>query len=83
MPIPEDANTEKLAEAALGLLWLSVHGDEYGTRVWKGLDWDVMNLLYERGWISDPKNKNKSVVLTEEGKKLSEEFFEKHYGLST
>ena len=44
MPIPEDANTEKLAEAALGLLWLSAHGDEYGTRVWKGLDWDVMNL---------------------------------------
>jgi hypothetical protein len=35
--------------------------------------------IHERGWISDPKNKNKSVVLSEEAAQLSEEFFEQHF----
>jgi len=79
MPIPDDADKEKLAEVALAILWLGVHGVEYETRVWKGIDWDVTDILYEKGWISDPKSKAKSVMLTEEGEKLAEEYFEKHF----
>lgn len=79
MPIPEGTDEEKLAEVALAILWLGVHGDEGTARVWKGLDWDVTDMLHEKGWISDPKSKAKSVMLTEEGEKLAQEYFEKHF----
>jgi predicted transcriptional regulator len=48
-------------------------------RAWKGMAWEVMDRLYEKGYISDPKNKNKSVYLTEEGQKLSEELFWRYF----
>lgn len=79
MPIPDNTNKEKLAEVALALLSLSAHGDEHYTRVWKGLDWDVTDLLYKKGWIDDPKNKSKSVSLTEEGSDLAEKLFIKYF----
>ena len=67
MPLPNDADADKVAEVALALLDLTKHGDHGGVRAWKGLDWDVMDLLFEKGWILDPKGKAKSVVLTESG----------------
>jgi hypothetical protein len=36
-----------------------------------------MNFLHEKGYISDPATKAKSVAFTEEGGKLSKELFEK------
>ncbi len=71
---------EKMAKCALGILWLNAHGDGFGTRVWKSMPWDLTDIMYEKGWISDPKSKAKSVVLTEEGERLSQEFLEKHFG---
>lgn len=41
-----------------------------------------MHRLYEKGCISNPKGKAKSVVITEEGEKLSKELFAKHFGIS-
>lgn len=79
MPIPDNTNQDKLAEIALAILWLSAHGDNYETRVWKGIDWDVTDILFEKGWIFDPKGKAKSMVLTENGKELAEQYFEKHF----
>ena len=67
----------KLAEAALAILSLTLHDDG---RVWKGLDWDLMDLLHEKGWIVDPQTKAKSVVLTEDGERLATEFLRKHFG---
>ena len=76
-----DYNTRKADEMALALLFLTSF-EEYGAmRAWKGMDWDVLNRLHEKGYIFDPKNKNKSVVLTGEGYKRCEELFEKHFGL--
>jgi hypothetical protein len=37
-----------------------------------------MNLLFEKGWIDDPKSRNKSVALSSEGRALAEAFYEKH-----
>jgi hypothetical protein len=37
--------------------------------------------LHTKGFISDPKSKAKSVVLSEEGEKLSKELFAKHFAL--
>lgn len=79
MPIPKGTDEEKLAEVALAILWLGVHGDEDTARVWKGMDWDVTDMLHEKGWISDPKSKAKSVMLTGEGERLAQECFEKHF----
>jgi Domain of unknown function (DUF6429) len=72
-----DIDTDKLAEAALAILSLTLHD---GGRVWKGLDWDLMDLLHEKGWILDPRSKAKSVVLTEEGERLAQEFLQKYFG---
>jgi hypothetical protein len=79
MPIPEEIDREKLAEAALAILCLSAFQDGPGVRAWKGMDWDVMNLLFERGWIQDPKSKAKSVVVTEDGLERAEQFLHQYF----
>lgn len=83
MPLPEDIDKEKIAEAALAILSLTAHGDADFKRVWKGLDWDLLDLLHEKGWISNPVGKQKSVQLTEEGIKLAQEYIDKHFGSNT
>jgi len=55
---------DKIDRAVLALLYLGVHD---GARAWKGFDWDAMNRLHEKGFITDPRGKAKSVVFTEEG----------------
>ena len=70
-------DTDKLAEAALALLSLTLHD---GGRVWKSLDWDLMDLLEERGWVVEARSKAKSVVLTEDGERLAQELLRKHFG---
>jgi len=40
-----------------------------------------MNRLHEKGYIGNPKSKAKSVPLTEEGARISEALFKKHFGL--
>ncbi len=72
---------EKVDEIALALLYLSSFTDEYGPRAWKGMAWEVMGRLYEKGYIGDPKSRAKSVALTEAGMKLSAELFQKHFGM--
>ncbi|MCK5067640.1 MAG: hypothetical protein KAR16_09380 [Bacteroidales bacterium] len=74
-------NKNKVDEMTLALLYLTTFLDKYGARTWKGMDWDTLDRLYEKGFIGDPKSKTKSVVLTEEGEKLSEELFVKHFGI--
>jgi uncharacterized protein DUF6429 len=54
----------KIDEAVLALLLLGRHD---GDRAWKGFDWEAMNRLHEKGFISDPRGKAKSVVFTEKG----------------
>ena len=80
MTFRDDLDHEKLAEAALAILSLSLWDEEYEARVWKGLDWNLMNLLHDKGWIQDPVGKQKSVVLTEQGVTLAATYLEKHFG---
>ena len=65
-------DTERIDEAVLALLYLTLH-DEY--RAWKGFDWDAMDRLHKKGLIDNPAGKAKSVVFTEEGLRRSEELF--------
>lgn len=72
-----DIDEEKLEQTVLALLYLNTIDDKLGKRAWKGFPWSVMNMLHAKGYISDPVSKNKSVVLSEEGAKLSKELFER------
>jgi hypothetical protein len=69
-----DIDTEKIDEAVLALLYLTLHDDN---RAWKGHDWDAMNRLHEKGFISNPLSKAKSVVLSERGLAESQRLFNK------
>jgi len=79
MSIPENLDQEKLAEAALAILSLSRMVEPYGVTAWKGIDWDVMNMLHDKGWISNPIGKQKSVGITEEGINLADQFLDKYF----
>ena len=72
---------EKLEQAVLALLYLNSFEEGEGKRVWKSFPWSVMDSLHEKGYISDPAAKNKSVWLSEEGAKLSEKLFEKLFAV--
>ncbi len=72
---------DKIDEATLALLWLNRFKDFDVFCAWKSFDWDAMNRLYDKGFISNPKSKAKSVVITKDGVKRAEELFEKLFGL--
>jgi uncharacterized protein DUF6429 len=67
-----DIDTDKIDEAVLALLYLTLH---HGVRAWKGHDWDALDRLYRKGMIDNPVGKAKSVVLTAEGVAESERLF--------
>ena len=46
-----------------------------GARTWKSFGWSAMNRLHEKGLISDPVSKARSVVLTETGLREAEAAF--------
>jgi hypothetical protein len=72
-----ETDTENLEHIVLALLHLNSFKEGEGRRAWKSVPWEIMDSLHRKGYISDPANKNKSVWLTEEGAKLSEELLEK------
>jgi hypothetical protein len=74
-----DIDTDRIDDAVLALLWLGRHEK---WRAWKSFDWDVMDRLHEKGFITDPVGKAKSGMFTDEGLLRSEalfrELFERH-----
>ena len=64
-----EIDTDKIDEAVLALLWLTLHD---GIRAWKGHDWDALDRLHRKGMVYDPVGKTKSVVLTDTGLAKSE-----------
>jgi hypothetical protein len=74
MALPPNLNQTKLSEAALAILGLSAFRDHQVVRAWKGMDWDLLDVLYQNGWIVDPKGKAKSVIFTDEGARLAQDF---------
>jgi hypothetical protein len=65
-------DTDRIDQAVLALLTLGKHD---GVRTWKAFDWEVMGRLHQRGYITDPVGKAKSVLFTEEGLRESERLF--------
>jgi hypothetical protein len=67
-----EIDENKVDDTVLALLYLTLHD---GARAWKTFDWESLNRLHAKGFIADPVNKAKSVVLTEEGLQASERLF--------
>jgi hypothetical protein len=72
---------DKVDEYTLALLYLVSYerNEGMGARAWKGFNWETLNRLYEKGYISNPIGRAKSVGMTEEGFLRSKELFEKHF----
>lgn len=73
----------KVDDAVLAMLYLTSFKDDGIVRAWKSLDWDALDRLCERGLISEPRSKAKSVVFSEEGARLAEESFRALFGVET
>jgi hypothetical protein len=74
-----DYDTERQDEVVLALLHLNAFGYQGVTRAWKGFDWEALDRSHARGLISDPRSKARSVVLGDEGRRLAETLFHKHF----
>lgn len=57
MALPQHLNRDKLAETALAILGLTAFDDHHQVRAWKGMDWALLDVLYEKGWICDPRGR--------------------------
>jgi len=71
---------EKVDEMILALLYLTSSTDQYGTRAWKAFDWQSMDRLFKKGYISDPHEKGPSLTFSKTGAELSKQLFEKYFG---
>jgi len=72
-------NFDKIDEVTLALLYLAVAEDRsgLGRRAWKTFDWDTMHRLHEKGMISTPFGKAKSVAFSDEGEKAAKAAFKR------
>lgn len=66
-------NQTKIDETVLATLLLTLHEEN---RAWKSHSFEVLDRLYEKGYIYNPKGKSKSVVLTDEGLVEAREIFD-------
>ena len=71
-----ELHEQHIDDAVLALLYLNLY---HCGVVWKGFDWDAMNRLHEKGLISDPVSKAKSVGFSEEGEKQARKLFEQMF----
>lgn len=70
-----DYDTAKLEETIAALL--GAFEFENG-RVWKRYDFGVMEVLHEKGYISNPRGRTESIHLTETGMALAKELAKAH-----
>lgn len=71
---------DKVDDLVLALLHLTSFREHGIVRAWKGHDWDALDRLCDKGFISDPKSKSKSVVLSDDGARKAQELFQTFCG---
>ena len=83
MAKPQPAvNWDRVEEITLALMHLTSFEEHGAVRSWKGYSWDALSRLHQRGWISNPVSKGKSVTLTEDGVNRSRELFERYFAVA-
>jgi hypothetical protein len=79
-----DFDTDKVDDAVLALMYLTMHYGGILSQAWKGPDWkDAMERLHRKGYIGNPKSKAKSVAVTDEGKARAKELFCLLFGMQS
>jgi len=73
-----DLDNDKLDEAALAILSLTLHD---GNRVWKGIDWSITDRLHAKELIHAPIGNAKSLALTEAGMARAEAVLAKFFAM--
>lgn len=71
---------DKVDEMMLALLYLNSTSDRFGTRTWKGLNVETVDRLLQKGYIRDLGTKSPTMLLSEEGARLSKQLFIKYFG---
>ena len=66
-----DIDQGKVEQTVLALLYLTSFKDKFGLRTWKGYDWQMMNLLHEKGYIESGNKNQVSCVYRGGGKKIA------------
>jgi len=72
-----ELDQDKIDDVVLALLYLGLHD---GARAWKSFDWGAMDRLHEKGYVSNPQSKAKSVVFTKEGLERAQKLLEALFG---
>ena len=75
-------NEDKVDEVVLALLHLNTFSEGGVCRAWKSLNWDSLNRLHQKGLISDPKSRAKSVQITDDGRAQSEKLFAQFFSVN-
>lgn len=69
----QEPDWDRVEDVALAILSLTLHD---GNRVWKQISWDVTDRLHEKGLISNPRTRTKSVSLSPEALERAERVFQ-------
>ena len=72
---------DKVDDLVLALMYLGMFSERSVRRAWKSFDWDALDRLHEKGYISNPKSAAKSVVMSDSGANLAEGLFKEHFGI--
>lgn len=72
---------DKVDDMVLVLMYLGIFSERPVRRAWKSFDWNALDRLLEKGYISDPKSAARSVVVNDSGAQLAESLFKKHFGI--
>lgn len=70
---------DKVDEMTLALLYLVMSREGGEGKAWRGFDWNTMERLHQKGWISDLHIKSTSVRITTEGVKKAEDLFRQFF----
>lgn len=69
----DDIDTGRIDEAVLALWWYNLSGTGMA---WKGFDRGAMERLHQRGFITNPVGKARSIELTPEGQEEAGRLFD-------
>ena len=74
---------DKVDEVTLALMHLGIwrQKKDHPWYAWKSFDWDTLDRLHEKGYISDPQSKAKSVHISDEGIARAEALFKEMFGI--
>lgn len=72
-------DAERLDDIILALLWANSFEQSGSHRSWKSLPWDSLDRLHERGLISNPGTRARSVTLTDEAVEHGRVLFERWF----